>query len=242
MSRGVLLDASAQHAGRTGAEVLRLGARSLGLPGRRVREVLDLVALSAAEARRRVKAYSLGMRQRLGIAHALLADPEVLILDEPANGLDPSGIRWIRDLMAAHAASGGIVLLSSHLIHEVELVADDLILVGGGQVLATGTKHDLLDRLQASQTLVDSEDNTRLVDVLHAAGYPVTTDSDQLVVSADRVAVGRVAAQYGIALAELTSAGGSLEDEFFRLTAAVARESASSDTADEPNNLVGAAS
>lgn len=238
---GTLLDASAQHSGRTGAEVLRVGARSLGLPSRRVHEVLDLVALSTAESRRRVKTYSLGMRQRLGVAHALLSDPEVLILDEPANGLDPSGIRWIRQLAAAHAASGGTVLLSSHLIHEVEMVADDLVLIGGGQTVATGTQQDLLNRLQESHTVVDSEDNSCLYDLMSAAGHPVTSEAGQLVVTADPAAVGRLAATHGIALKELSSAGGSLEDEFFRLTDTVAREPDSSRPGRTFDDLEGAA-
>ena len=121
---GVLLDASAQHAGRTGREVLALSALVLGLPDRRPDEMLERVGLSPAEGRRRAGAYSLGMRQRLGIAHALLGDPEVLILDEPANGLDPAGIAWMRALLREFADRGGAVLLSSHLLREIEVIAD----------------------------------------------------------------------------------------------------------------------
>ncbi|HET8602550.1 MAG TPA: ATP-binding cassette domain-containing protein, partial [Marmoricola sp.] len=110
---GVLLDASAQHAGRTGREVLTLGALTMGLPRRRVDEMLELVSLTSAESRRRIRGYSLGMRQRLGIAHALLGDPKILILDEPANGLDPAGIHWMRGLLREYADQGGTVLLSS---------------------------------------------------------------------------------------------------------------------------------
>ena len=121
---GVLLDASAQHAGRTGREILELGARTMGLPATRVDEMLELVSLTPVEAKRRLRNYSLGMRQRLGIAHALLGDPSVLILDEPANGLDPAGIRWMRGLLKGYAERGGTVLLSSHLLHEVEQIAD----------------------------------------------------------------------------------------------------------------------
>ena len=127
---GVLLDASAQHAGRTGREVLTSPQRTMGLPGARVDEMLELVGLTAGEAARRVRDYSLGMRQRLGIAHALLGDPEVLILDEPANGLDPAGIRWMRGLLRGFADRGGTVLLSSHLLHEIEVIADDLVVIG----------------------------------------------------------------------------------------------------------------
>ena len=126
---GVLLDASAQHAGRTGREILTLAVRVMGLPSGRVEEMLDLVGLTEDEAGRRIRDYSLGMRQRLGIAHALLGDPEVLILDEPANGLDPAGIRWMRDLLRGHADGGGTVLLSSHLLHEIEVVADHLVVI-----------------------------------------------------------------------------------------------------------------
>ncbi|HZJ07080.1 MAG TPA: ATP-binding cassette domain-containing protein [Nocardioidaceae bacterium] len=124
---GVLLDASAQHAGRTGREVLTLGAMTMGLPQTRVDEMLGLVSLSGAEAKRRVRNYSLGMRQRLGIAHALLGEPSILILDEPANGLDPAGIHWMRGLLREYANRGGTVLLSSHLLHEVEVIADEMI-------------------------------------------------------------------------------------------------------------------
>jgi ABC-2 type transport system ATP-binding protein len=141
---GVLLDASAQHAGRTGREVLTLGAMMMGLPRTRVDEVLSAVGLTERESRKRVKGYSLGMRQRLGIAHALLGDPEVLILDEPVNGLDPQGIRWIRQLLRSHAEAGGTVLLSSHLLSEVAAAADDLIVIGNGTLLASGPKDELL--------------------------------------------------------------------------------------------------
>ncbi|HEY9292130.1 MAG TPA: ATP-binding cassette domain-containing protein [Microlunatus sp.] len=246
---GVMLDAAAQHGGRTGAEVLTLAARSLGLGSRRVAEVLDLVGLSNAESRRRVKAYSLGMRQRLGIAHALLAEPEVLIFDEPANGLDPSGIRWIRQLLADHAQAGGTVLLSSHLIHEVELVADDLVLIGRGRVLATGTKQELLNDLTTVSTQVDSTDNAALAAALTTAGHQVRPDGVGLTVSAEPAAVGAVAARQRIALSHLSrAAGSSLEEEFFRLTSDTSREAAVSPAATtaEPtpqshhNNLTGA--
>ena len=137
---GVLLDASAQHAGRTGREVLTLASDTMGLPRSRVDEIIGLVGLTSDEAGRRVRTYSLGMRQRLGIATALLGDPEVLVLDEPANGLDPAGIRWMRDLLRGFADRGGTVLLSSHLLHEIEVVADDLVVIGKGRIVAAGTK------------------------------------------------------------------------------------------------------
>jgi len=141
---GVLLDASAQHNGRTGREVLVLGAMLMGLPGECADEAIERVGLTAAEAGRRVGTYSLGMRQRLGIAHALLGDPQVLILDEPANGLDPAGIAWMRGLLREFAEGGGAVLLSSHLLHEVEVVADEFVVIGRGRVLGSGSKAELL--------------------------------------------------------------------------------------------------
>ena len=141
---GVLLDASAQHSGRTGREVLLLAAMLMGLPAAHAEELMERVGLTAAEASRRVGTYSLGMRQRLGIAHALLGDPQVLILDEPANGLDPAGIHWMRGLLRDFAGRGGAVLLSSHLLHEVEVVADEFVVIGHGRVLASGRKAELL--------------------------------------------------------------------------------------------------
>lgn len=141
---GVLLDASAQHAGRTGREVLRLGAMALGAPPSRIDQVLGQVGLTAREAKARVGTYSLGMRQRLGIGHALLGNPEVLILDEPANGLDPQGIYWMRSLLRGFADAGGTVLLSSHLLHEVQMVADRIVMIGQGRIVADGAIDELL--------------------------------------------------------------------------------------------------
>ena len=141
----MLLDASAQHPGRTGREVLTLAARTMGLdsaPGRPRSSTWSGWARVAAK--RRVRAYSLGMRQRLGLAHALLGDPLVLVLDEPANGLDPEGIFWMRGLLRDFADRGGTVLLSSHLLREVEAVADRLVVIGGGRIVAQGEKAELL--------------------------------------------------------------------------------------------------
>ena len=150
---GVLLDASAQHAGRRGREALAVSAQTMGVPVRRVDELLELVGLDEAAARRRVGRYSLGMRQRLGFARALLGDPEVLILDEPANGLDPEGMRWMRGLLRGFADRGGTVLLSSHLLAEVEAVADRMIIIGGGRIQAQGTRAELLT---TSGTIVEA--------------------------------------------------------------------------------------
>lgn len=219
---GVLLDASAQHLGRTGREVLTLGARTMGLPATRVDELLEVVGLTAAEAKRQVRNYSLGMRQRLGIAHALLGDPEALILDEPANGLDPAGIRWMRGLLRAFADEGGTVLLSSHLLHEIEVVADDLVVIGRGRIVAQGAKADLMAR---AGSLVASTDNDRLTEALAAQGISVTKSGERLQVDAEPLVVGRVAMEQRIVLTELTAAGSAgLEDMFLQLTAADARE------------------
>ena len=140
---GVLLDASAQHAGRTGREVLRISADTMGVGPERVEEMLELVGLSGSEAKRRVRNYSLGMRQRLGIANAFLGDPSVLILDEPVNGLDADGVRWVRRLVRRWAADGRTILLSSHLMSEVELVADRVVVIGRGRLLADATLGEL---------------------------------------------------------------------------------------------------
>lgn len=136
---GALLDAQAVHPGRTGAETLALAAAVIGVDRRRVDQVLELVGLSAAESRRTVRGYSLGMRQRLGIAQALLGAPRALVLDEPANGLDPQGIRAVRDLLRAVADDGCAVLLSSHLLHEVAQLADRVVIIGRGRILEDTT-------------------------------------------------------------------------------------------------------
>src|SRR4051795_1976861 len=133
--------------------------------------MLALVGLSEEEAKRRVKNYSLGMRQRLGIANALIGDPSVLILDEPVNGLDPAGIHWMRSLLRHYAERGGTVLLSSHLLHEVEMVADELVLIGRGRIVAQGTKAELL---QTHGTFVRAEQPAELTAALAAAGIPTT--------------------------------------------------------------------
>jgi ABC-2 type transport system ATP-binding protein len=215
---GVLLDASAQHSGRTGREVLTLAARTMGVDTREVERALDRVGLNAAAAKRRVGAYSLGMRQRLGLANALLGDPRVLILDEPANGLDPEGIYWMRGLLRDFADRGGTVLLSSHLLREVEAVADHLVVIGGGRVVAQGDKTELL---AASGTMVRALDAGALDLVLKRIGLPGTKTTDGgVVVQADAETVGRAAADSGLVLLELRPAGsGGLEQMFLTLTA-----------------------
>lgn len=220
---GVLLDASAQHAGRTGAEILRLAAMTMGIGTERVDEMLELVSLTPDEAGRRVRNYSLGMRQRLGIAAALLGDPKILILDEPANGLDPAGIHWMRTLLRDYADRGGTVLLSSHLLHEIEIIADDIVVIGGGRIVAQGTKAELL---AGAGSRVRSLDDETLLRALTAAGIVARPNaSDGLDVEADPVEVGRAAAAVGVVLTELRPADGAqLEEMFLQLTADTQRE------------------
>jgi ABC-2 type transport system ATP-binding protein len=214
---GVLLDASAQHSGRTGREVLALSAAVLGVPPARVTELLDLVGLSKPAARKRVGAYSLGMRQRLGIAHALLGDPSVLILDEPANGLDPEGIYWMRGLLRDFADRAGTVLLSSHLLGEVEALADQLVMIGNGRIVAQGAKQELLS---AAGVIVRALDPGALHEALAESGLLATPGADgALLVDASAEAVGRTAAEAGIVLLELRPADtGGLEQLFLSLT------------------------
>ncbi|MDN5744058.1 MAG: ATP-binding cassette domain-containing protein [Nocardioidaceae bacterium] len=220
---GVLLDASAQHAGRTGREVLTIAALTMGLPRTRVEEMLTRVSLTDDEASRRVRNYSLGMRQRLGIATALLGDPEVLILDEPANGLDPAGIRWMRDLLRGFADDGGTVLLSSHLLHEIEVIADDILVIGNGRIVAQGTKEELL---ASAGTLVRAADGAALVQALLAAGITArSTSGGAVLAEADLARVGTTAFAAGVALTELRAADGAgLEEMFLALTAESQRE------------------
>lgn len=222
---GVLLDASAQHAGRTGREVLTLGAIAMGLPMSRVEEMLALVSLSPEESKRRIRDYSLGMRQRLGIAHSLLGDPKILMLDEPANGLDPAGIHWMRGLLREYANRGGTVLLSSHLLHEIEVIADELIVIGQGRIVAQGTKAELL---QTAGTFVKAADISALTRTLTAAGITAKPSGDGgLRTEALPEEVGRAAAAAGIALIELRPAeGAGLEEMFLELTGDTQREHA----------------
>jgi ABC-2 type transport system ATP-binding protein len=221
---GVLLDASAQHAGRTGREILEIGARTMGLPSSRIDEMLELVSLTPTEAKRRMRNYSLGMKQRLGIAHALLGDPSVLILDEPANGLDPAGIRWMRGLLKGYAERGGTVLLSSHLLNEVELIADEMILIGHGRIVAQGDKKSLLAGAGSVATLVTSLDNERLARALTDGGIVVASAGEGLRVESEAVVVGRAALEHGVVLTDLRSADGALEDLFLELTSETQRE------------------
>ena len=184
--------------------------------------MLELVGLTDTEANRRVGNYSLGMRQRLGIAAALIGEPEVLILDEPANGLDPAGIRWMRDLLRGYADQGGTVLLSSHLLHEVEVIADEIVMIGNGRIVAQGSKAELL---QAAGTVVRATDMPALRLALDTAGLETTAPGDgTLRTEADAARVGRAALDAGVPLTELRTAEGGLEEKFLELTADTQRE------------------
>ncbi len=213
---GVMLDASAQHSGRTGRETLRLSASLLRVGAARAEEQLERVGLAGA-AGKRVGQYSLGMRQRLGIAAALLGDPAVLVLDEPANGLDPEGIRWMRRLLRGVADGGGTVLLSSHLLHEVEATADRLVVIDRGRVVADG---DLSELLSGGGTTARALDLDGLARALRGAGLSFTETSDgALRVDAPAHEVGRAAAAGGEVLTELRATdGGGLEDWFLTRT------------------------
>ncbi|GIM88440.1 ABC transporter ATP-binding protein [Paractinoplanes toevensis] len=214
---GVLLDASAQHGGRTGREVLSLAAFTMGVRRSAVPPALERVGLDTTAARRRVRRYSLGMRQRLGLAHALIGDPSVLVLDEPANGLDPEGIFWMRGLLREFADRGGTVLLSSHLLREVEAVADHLVVIGNGRIVAGGSRDELL---ATAGTLVRALDPPALLALLDRAGLDAAPATDGgVVVRAPAETIGRAAAEAGLVLLELRPAGpGGLEQLFLELT------------------------
>ena len=214
---GVMLDPGAMHRGRTGRETLALAAAVLGVSRARVSRVLETVGLDAAAAARRVGQYSLGMQQRLALGIALLGDPGVLVLDEPANGLDPQGVRWIRRLLREHADRGGTVLLSSHLLREVEVIAEHLVIINDGRIVADGTPEQLRT---SRSTLVRAIDVSVLADALRAAGRQARMAADgALETDAEPEQVGRIAARAGAVLTELRPKGDDLEDLFFTLTA-----------------------
>ena len=211
---GALLDSGAFHPGRTGRNHLRVLSDADGVALSRVDEVLELVGLGDA-ADRRVGAYSLGMRQRLGFAGALLGDPPVLVLDEPANGLDPRGIREMRDLLRERASTGATVLVSSHLLAEVELLADDVVVVNRGRLVTSGALADL----QEMTTLVRTSDNARAQALLRAEDAMVDVQGDALVVRGLPMEdIGQRAFDAGIAVHELSSHTGSLEERFLQWT------------------------
>ena len=225
---GTLLDPSAMHAGRTGRATLTIAARMAGVPTARVEHLLELVGLADA-ANQRVGNYSLGMRQRLGIAQSLVGEPQVLILDEPANGLDPEGIAWMRGLLRDFADRGGTVLLSSHLLQEVQATVDHLVVISRGAVVASGP---LAGLLASSSLLVRSSDPEALeralrsarIDFRPAPDGSFTVDALDGRVTSDSIA--RLALREQVPLTELRqSDSGGLEQLFFSLTAAKADHS-----------------
>ena len=219
---GVMLDPTAMHVGRSGRETLGLSAEVLDAGPDRVAQILQVVGLDDKAAAKRVGQYSLGMRQRLALGNALLGDPGILVLDEPANGLDPQGIHWMRTLLREFADRGGTVLLSSHLLHEVEEVADRLVIINQGRIVADATPAQLLG---ARTTLVRALNPAELVAALEQAGLPVTGSSgDELYVDATTEQVGRAAARAGTVLLELRPHGADLESLFLALTAAPVAE------------------
>jgi ABC-2 type transport system ATP-binding protein len=216
---GMLLDAGGVHPGRSARQHLRAVAAAGKLPERRVEEVLARVGLTDV-AGRRVGGFSLGMRQRLGMATALLGDPGILLFDEPINGLDPEGIRWIRDLMKALAAEGRTVFVSSHLMSEMENTADQLIVIGRGRLIADVSTRELIERSRGGFLKVRTGDPGRLITVLAAAGAQVTPDgADTLrVVGLRGDDVARLAHQAGVLVLEISQQAASLEDAYLQLT------------------------
>ncbi|MFI9388615.1 ATP-binding cassette domain-containing protein [Kutzneria sp. NPDC052558] len=221
---GVLLDARAVHPGRTARAHLRMIAAGAGLPASRVDQALDRVGLLDV-ADRRAGGFSLGMSQRLGLAGALLGDPQALMLDEPANGLDPEGVRWLRDLLKALAAEGRTVFVSSHLLNEMAVLADALVVIGQGRLVAAESTDAFVARNSRPEVLVRPADPGMLADLLGRAGFAVTPHPDGALVVAthDTDAIATIAMRAGIVLRELTVRHSSLEDAFFTATAGAAQ-------------------
>jgi ABC-2 type transport system ATP-binding protein len=217
---GALLEARSIHPGRSAFDHLMALAYTHGIPRRRVDEVIEMTGLSAV-AKKRAGAFSLGMGQRLGIAAAMLGDPQTVMLDEPVNGLDPEGVLWIRTLLTDLAADGRTVFVSSHLMSEMALVADRLIVVGRGRVLADTTVQELVRDAGGDTVTVATADPARLRHVLTGSGVEITGQpgSEQLsVVGLSARSIGMKAAEHGIALFELTPKTVSLEEAFMELT------------------------
>ncbi len=214
---GAVLEASDVHPGRSGRNHLRVLATAASITESRVDEVIALVELTSV-ARKRAKTYSLGMRQRLGLAVALLGDPEVLILDEPANGLDPQGIRWLRDFLRSLSAEGRTVLVSSHVLSEVEQTVDEVVIIHRGRFVAQATTAELAARA-AGAVRARSPQVGRLSEVLAAAGIAVAPlGPDGLTADTTPQRIGELAAANGIVLHELVSEPGTLEEAFLELT------------------------
>lgn len=232
---GALLEAKAWHGGRSAYNHLLCLAQSNGIPKQRVSEVLETVGLTAV-AKKKTKGFSMGMGQRLGIAAALLGDPRILMFDEPVNGLDPEGIHWIRTLMKSLAAQGRTVFVSSHLMSEMALTADHLVVIGQGRLLADTSMADFIARNSRSYVRVRSPQRERLLDVLHQAGI-VAVESGDGVLEVDggkAEHVGELAAQHGITLHELSPQQASLEEAFMQLTAESVEYHAHSETSPPP--------
>ena len=219
---GALLDAGYVHPGRSGRNHLRWMAASNGLPTKRVDEVLELVGLTSVGAKR-LKTYSLGMKQRLGLAGVLLGDPRTIILDEPANGLDPEGIRWIRDVLVHLAGQGCTVLVSSHLLSEIALMATSLVVIGQGQLIEQCSVDEFVARHGDHWVRVQSPRIASLVEPLRSGGAAVTYIDDTTIEvrGATAVDIGELAARGNVALHELAKQTGSLEDAFLKATAGV---------------------
>ncbi|MBV1855155.1 ABC transporter ATP-binding protein [Catellatospora tritici] len=216
---GALLEASGAHRGRTGRNHLRMLCDAAGIPVSRADDVLATVGLTPA-ADRKFKGYSLGMRQRLGIAAALLGDPDVLILDEPANGLDPEGIRWMRDLLKSLADEGRTVLVSSHLMSEMELLADDVVIIAAGKLVRQGPMAEVIDSAGGAQMLVRTPRPEALIAELGAAITATRIEGGALrIVGADGPTIGAAAMRAGAEIHELTVERPDLENVFLQLTA-----------------------
>ncbi len=216
---GALLDAGAMHPGRTGRSHLRIAARSNGIPTSRVDEVVEQVGLDGA-SRRRIKTYSLGMRQRLGIAAALVGDPGVLLFDEPVNGLDLDGVRWVRSLFRGFADEGRTVLVSSHLMSEMQLIADRVVIIGRGRLIADSTVDEVLGGLGGQRVRVRTPDADLLADALGRLAATVErTGAEELEVDGLPAAeVGAEAHRVGAVLHRLTEVEQSLEQAYLGLT------------------------
>jgi ABC-2 type transport system ATP-binding protein len=217
---GAVLEASSAHRGRTGRNHLRIICSAAGLPESRADEVLALVGLTPA-AKRKFKGYSLGMRQRLGIAAALLGNPQVLVLDEPANGLDPEGIRWMRELLKNLADQGRTILVSSHLLSEMELLAEDVVIIAAGQLVRQGTVREVLDsRNHLATVRVRTPNPEALITAVKERGATATPSDDGVITVAglEVAAVGSAAFAAGVELHELTAERPDLEGVFLELT------------------------
>jgi ABC-2 type transport system ATP-binding protein len=216
---GAVLEATDFHPGRSGRDHLLMLAYAAGLPSRRVDEVLSLVELSSA-SRRRAGGYSLGMRQRLGLAGALLADPELLILDEPANGLDPEGVHWLREFLRSFAADGKTVLVSSHVLAEVAQTVDQVVIINKGKLVLASPLHELIARAGGGVRVL-APAAARLHELLleHEYGSRLLDTHELLVHGATSAEVGELAGDAGIHLHELSTSTSSLEDVFLELTA-----------------------